>query len=202
MASCPGMNGTWIMALLAGLVSCSVPPSQHLFADEPDPRKAEYVIGPSDEISISVWGVDELNATARVRPDGTITFPLIGDVPAAGRTPSELRSEVRTRLKTYVKDESAVVSLVLTQSNSYRVVVSGRVNAPGVVESDHFLTLNEAVVRAGGPTPFAREKRVVLVRRRPDGSTVRIPIRYDLVASGLNPEQNLVLLPDDQIYFP
>lgn len=196
------MNWKWMAPLVLALSSCAGPRSDYSYAKEPDPRGLEYVFGPADEIAVAVWGVPDLEATARVRPDGSVTLALIGDVRAAGRTPSELRSEIQERLKKYIKDESAVVSIAVVATHSYRVIVTGRVTQPGVVESDHYMTVHEAIARAGGTTPFAKSKRVVLVRHRPDGSVVRIPIRYDLVESGLSPEQDLVLHGGDQLHVP
>ncbi len=196
------MNAKWIAPFLAVLAACGPPPSAYVYAEEPDPRKAEYVLGPADVISIGVWGMDDLSDNAQIRPDGTLTLPLIGDVRAAGRTPSELKAELQQRVKTYVRDESAVVSVAVAEVHSYQVVVTGRVGSPGVVESDHFMTVSEAMARAGDPTPFGRPRRLVLVRQRPDGSVVRIPIRYDLLRVGAVPEQDLVLLPGDRLYLP
>jgi len=190
------------MLLVSMLAGCGPATSSYSYANEPDPRKIEYQIGPSDQVGVSVWGVPELNTTARVRPDGAVTVPLVGDVRAAGRTPTELRDAIQTRLKAFVKDESAVVSVVLLAVGSYRVLVLGRVGSPGIIQSEHFLTVNEAVTMAGGPTPFAKPKRLVLVRRRPDGTVVSIPIRYDLIMAGANTAQNLVLQRDDQLYMP
>src|SRR5262245_40376121 len=98
---------TWLLVATAG---CSAPIEGYNYRREPDPRKHEYVIGVSDALRITVWRNPDLSTDARVRPDGTITMPLVGDLKASGRTPGELRREVQQRLGAFVKDESAVVT--------------------------------------------------------------------------------------------
>src|SRR5262249_28756560 len=78
------------------------------YSKEPDPRKREFVLGTSDQVRINVWKNPKLSTDARVRPDGTITMPLIGDLPAAGRTPSELQKEITAKLSSYVREGAAV----------------------------------------------------------------------------------------------
>src|SRR6266404_3455936 len=79
------------------------------YSKEPDPRNMEYVIGVSDGLQINVWHQEDLSTAAIVRPDGTITMPLIGDIKAVGRTTTELRAEITQKMSKYIRDESAVV---------------------------------------------------------------------------------------------
>src|SRR5437588_3671673 len=99
---------TLVLGLMA-LVGCG--PIAYDYSKEPDPRKHEFVIGASDALKITVWKNPDLSGDARVRPDGTITMPLIGDIQASGRTPSQLRDEIRHKLSAYVKDDTAAVSV-------------------------------------------------------------------------------------------
>lgn len=201
---------TWLQrrwALLArlpvcALVSCSTPGPRYPYRDEPDPRGLEYVIGISDEVSISVWKNRELDAKLAVRPDGSVTLPLIGDVRAAGRTPSELRSAVASRLAAFVVDREATVTVAVLAVNSYFVTVAGSVATPGRIASRTYLTVAEAIALAGGPTRFADAGETILLRRTANGGLKRIPIDYERIISGKDLDQNLVLFRGDRIYVP
>src|SRR5205085_2843775 len=101
------LAGIGLFAL--GCATVAAPPFD--YTKEPDPRKSEFVIGVSDALHITVWKNAELSTEAKVRPDGTITMPLLGDLRAAGRTPSQLRDDIRALMATFVKDEGAAVSV-------------------------------------------------------------------------------------------
>jgi polysaccharide export outer membrane protein len=172
------------------------------YAKEPDPRSQEYVVGPADQLRINVWRDNELSLELRVRPDGTITLPLLGDIKAAGRTPSQIRDEISTQLAKYVKAETAKVTVGLVQVNSYRFSVAGNVEHPGLFTSPYFVTVIEAMAMAGGPNRFAAPNRAVIVRTYGPGSTRQIPIDYEALRTGERPEQNIVVLSGDTIYVP
>jgi polysaccharide export outer membrane protein len=173
------------------------------YAKEPDPRKLEYVIGVADGLTITVWHNPDLSAECVVRPDGTITMPLIGDVKASGRTPSELKAEITSRLATFVKDQSAVVTVAVTGVNSYRFTVSGNVEGPGVFTAPNYVTVVEALALAGGLNKFASRGALVLIRHDArTGKVRRVPIDYDDIRSSRRPEANLVLMPGDTLFVP
>ena len=184
--------------LLAG---CGPAASKYPYASEPDPRGREYVIGVGDGLVVRVWGHDNLGMDATVRPDGTITMPLVGDIAAAGRTPTQVKRAVARALTAFIKDQGATVTVAVTRS-SYRVVVSGSVERPSVLEAQRYLTVSEAMVLAGGPNRFASADETVIIRSDPDGGVRHIPIQYDEVEAGRRPEQDLVLLNGDRIYVP
>ena len=170
---------------------------------EPDPRTREFVIGISDGVRIYVWDHPNLSTEASVRPDGTVTMPLVGDLTAAGKTPSELRGEISERLTEWVKVESSSITVAITAVNSYRFMISGEVAQPGIHAAQHYVTVAEAIALAGGFTRFASKNSIVLQRRDPDTSEVRhIPIAYRAIASGERPEMNLVLMPGDSLHVP
>jgi polysaccharide export outer membrane protein len=187
----------------AGFTACAATTPYYDYTKEPDPRNLEYVIGVADGLQITVWKNDDLSTSAVVRPDGTITMPLIGDIKAVGRTPTELRAEVKQRMSAFIKDESAVVTVAVTAVNSYRFTVSGNVEGPGVYSAQNYVTVSEAVALAGGPNKFASRAGLVLIRQdRKTGKFRRIPINYDDIRSNKRPEANLVLMPGDTIYLP
>lgn len=186
-----------VIAMLLSLASCAA--ESYDYSKEPDPRKREFVLGVNDAVHINVWKNAELSVDARVRPDGTITMPLIGDLHAAGRTPSSLRAEITRKLANYIRDESAIVSIAVTEVNSYHFTVSGNVERGGVMTAKSYVTAAEAIAMAGGLNRFANPHKLVLVRT--DGSgTRRIPIDYERITSGLHPEENLVIIAGDTLF--
>ncbi len=189
------------LILLVAVVACSKPPN-YPYEKEPDPRSAEYVLGIPDVVRIRVWGHNDLNTEAQIRPDGTVTLPLAGDVSAVGKTPTELREEIAARLSAFVKLTEHSVTVEVAKINSYRVTVTGNVEKPGVIDVPRYLTVSEAITLAGGPNRFADSEDTVIVRTREDGSTTRIPIRYDLLEEGVALEQDIVLLSGDLVYVP
>jgi len=172
------------------------------YAREPDPRKQEYVLGASDVVRVNVWKNAELSGEAIVRPDGTITLALIGDVKAAGRTAAELRTEISRRLAVYVKEEAATVTVQVAAINSYRFVVSGNVEHGGAFAANHFVTVSEAIALAGGPNRYASPELAVVIRPDPAGGARRIPIDYVAILEGKHPEHDLPLLAGDTVWIP
>jgi polysaccharide export outer membrane protein len=171
------------------------------YAHEPDPRRDEYVIGAADVLHITVWQTPDLTLNATVRPDGTISMPLVGDVAAAGRTPSAVRAEITTRLKSFVKDEALTVSVAVAAVNSYQFTVAGNAERPGLYTSSRFVTVIEAVAMAGGPSRFAALSKVVLIRPTARGPR-RIPIDLGAIYAGTRPEMNIVLIRGDTLHLP
>ncbi len=158
----------------------------------------EYVIGPLDQLSVVVWRNKDMSDAVTVRPDGVITLPLIGDVKAAGRTPSDLQKEIAQRLAGFVREEELVVSVNVVAVNSYYFTVSGNVERGGLFTSKNYVTTVEAVAMAGGPNRFAGSMVYVLRGQPPR----RIPIEWYRVTSGERPEANIVLLRGDVVYVP
>jgi polysaccharide export outer membrane protein len=191
-----------VMILLGlGLLGCPSRPPNHPYEKEPDPRKTEYIIGVADTLRISVWKNAELNTEISVRPDGTITIPLIGDIRAEGLTPSQLRDQLKKRLRTYIREEEAVVTVAVTAINSYSVTVAGNVTAPGRYSSSSYLTVADAIALAGGPNRFASADEAIVLRPGPSGVR-RIPVNYEQIREGKFLQQNLVLMRGDQVFVP
>ncbi len=192
-------RGFCVVAALA-LAGCGGAGARYNYRGEPDPRQREYVIGVADALKITVWKNPELSAEVRVRPDGTITMALIGDIQAAGHTPTDLRREITRRLTAYLRDEHAVVTIAVAEVNSYRFTVSGNVEHGGVFTSRYYVTVAEAVALAGGLNKYASPHAVVIVRS--EGKARRIPIDYDRIAAGEHQDENLPLLPGDTVFVP
>lgn len=172
------------------------------YLKEPDPRRGEYVIGAADRLSVVVWKNPDLSRDVTVRPDGTITIPLVGELPAAGLTPSQLREQIARQLARFVRDEGSVVTIAVVEVNSYTFTVSGAVEKPGVFTSKRYVTVLEAIQFAGGLSRFASPRETKLIRRGPKGTVRIIPIDYTAVLDGSQPDANLALMAGDQLFVP
>jgi polysaccharide biosynthesis/export protein len=194
-----------LLAIAGSLgMSCGTRVPDYDYASEPDPRQSEYVLGVGDHIAIHVWEQHGLNTDAVIRPDGTITMPLIGDLKAAGATPSQLKEMIRGRLEEFVQGlEGSEITVAVRGANSYRFTVSGEVVRPGVYTENYFVTVGEAIALAGGFTRFGKKNEMVLMRRDPkSGQTRTIPLVYDLLATGRRPDMNIVILSGDLLHVP
>ena len=189
-----------LLALAFVAVGCASSASRYpYYAREYDPRKHPYVIGVADVLEVNVWKDESLSTEARVRPDGTITVPLVGEVRAAGRTTADLREEIRQRLTQYVKQ--SVVTVAVSEVNSYSFTVAGNVGQPGVYSSRRFVTVAEAIALAGGPNRYATPREVEIIRVE-TAKQRRIPIDYDAILEGDRPEMNIAVLAGDTVYVP
>lgn len=197
------MRAAAFSALLGLVGGCGARQAAYNYLEEPDPRKQEYVLGPSDVVRVTVWHNPDLSGDSTVRPDGTITIPLIGDLKAAGRTPHEVRDEIAEKLKEFVKDEAAIVTVAVAAINSYRFTVAGNVERPASYTANHYVTVSEAITLAGGPNRFANPEQTVIVRAgRKDAAPKRIPIDFPGILAGKKPEQDLPILAGDTVYIP
>ena len=192
------------LVLVVLIAACGPKNYQYPYEKEPDPRKyKELTLGVGDVLGINVWGQQDLNTEATIRPDGTITMPLVGDLQAAGRTPSALREQIKTSLTNYLKLPAGnEVTVAVKAWKSYRFTVQGEVGRPGLYTNDSWITVSDAIALAGGPTRFAKRSDIVLMRKDHDGNRRSIPLDFDLLASGKRPDMNIPVLPDDVIYVP
>ena len=183
--------------LLVTSLGCSSAVSYD-YKKEPDPRASEYQVGPLDQLKVVVWKNPELSADVVVRPDGVVTLPLIGDVKASGRTPTQMQKEITQRYANYIRVEESVVSVGVAQVNSLTFTISGNVEKAGVYAVKSYVTLLEALATAGGTNKYAGSAAYI-VRGTPSR---KIPVDLKAAASGEHPEQNLVILRGDLIVVP
>ena len=125
-------------------------------------QKKAYVFGPEDELDISVWENPDLKSEMPVRPDGSISFPLIGDVQARGLTPAQLKKKITDRLKKFITDP--IVTVVVKEINSIKISVAGEVNEPDSYQVNRPITLLHLFALAQGFTDKADLKRSYLLR--------------------------------------
>jgi polysaccharide export outer membrane protein len=186
------------------LVACGPKSYDYPYAKEPDPRNRELVLGVGDVVDVTVFGQPDLKTETTVRPDGTITMPLIGDLKANGRTPTELRETIKAQIQNFIKLAAGnEVTVAVRGWKSYRFTLDGEVSKAGVFTSDHYLTVDDAIAMAGGLTRFAKRSDIILFRSDPKTGQIRqIPLDYDLLASGKRIDMNIYVLPGDRIYVP
>lgn len=191
------------MALIVA-VGCGGSFPNYEYGKEPDPRNKELVLGVGDNIAINVWENANLSTEATIRPDGTITMPLVGDIKAAGETPSSLKARIKTQVQNFVKLQGGSEITVAVKSwKSYRFTIQGEVVRSGVFTSDQYVTVADALALAGGLTRFAKRSEIALTRRDPKSGELRhIPLDYDALASGKRPDMNIFVLPGDTIWVP
>lgn len=158
-----------------------------------------YLLGPEDVLLISVWKDEHLTREVVVRPDGMISFPLVGDLAAEGKTVDELRSDLVRRLVKYIPNVN--VTVAVTKVLSYKIYVVGRVNKPGEYLVGHYTDVLQALSLAGGLTPFAAENDIKVVRRVM-GRQHTFPFRYSDVRKGRDLEQNILLQRGDVVMVP
>ncbi len=168
---------------------------------QPDavPAETEYRIGAADVLRISVWKNEELSRTVPVRPDGTISMPLLNDVRAAGLTPMELRDVLSSKLNEYIPRPQ--LSVIVQEVHSRAVSVLGEVTHAGRYPLQGRSTVLDAIAFAGGITPFARRTRILILRQEASGVR-RIPFDYDKAVSPEGAQSNLYVQPGDIIVVP
>jgi polysaccharide export outer membrane protein len=196
----------FLITLLA-LAWCWIAAAQQAFCQDKAAQSwsaksqaAEYRIGAGDVLEISTWKEAELSRRdVLVRVDGKISFPLLGDIAAAGMTPVELTETVQKGLTKYVT--APVVTVTVTNPGSQRVYVLGEVLRTGEYPLTKNLTVLQAFALAGGFTQWASKDEIILLRK--DGPKEKIfKINYKDIVKGRDVDTNLTLLANDTIVVP
>lgn len=163
-----------------------------------------YVIGPGDTLSVFVYRAPELSVDALpVRPDGRISVPLIPDIVAAGKTPSQLANDIEARLRTYVKDPNVTVivrSFIGPFSRQVRVI--GEAVKPTAIPYRSHMTLLDVMIATQGLTRFAAGNRAVIVRHLPDGTETTIHVHLASLLNDGNIKDNVEMQPGDTLIIP
>jgi polysaccharide export outer membrane protein len=158
----------------------------------------DYILGTDDAISVNVWKELGISGPLIIRPDGKISLPLVGDLPAAGLTPMKLAASIADHLKQFINDPT--VTVTVTATNSRRIFFIGEVQHAGPMAFTRELTMLQAISAAGGLTPYAAKNRIYILR----GSSAqqkKIPFKYDR-ALKTGDMQGVVLAPGDTVVVP
>lgn len=164
----------------------------------------EFLLGPEDVLVVTVWRNQELSREVVVRPDGSISMPLIGDIKAAGLTANALAKATATRLAEFLANPT--VSVQVKEVNSYFIYVLGEVTKPGKIPLKSYATVLQGISLAGGFTPYAAKNRMHLLRVTGNGEggahQIRIPLPYEAILAGKNSPGNFYLKAGDIIVVP
>lgn len=164
--------------------------------------QSEYVIGPGDTLQIFVWQHPEVSVTIPVRPDGRISTPLVEDVVAVGKTPTQLARDLEGQIGQYIRTPSVsviVTNFVGTFSNQVRVV--GQATSPQAIPFRQDMTLLDVMIQVGGLSPTAAGNRAKIIRKS-GGQEQEIKVRIEDLLNDGDTTKNVVMEPGDVLIIP
>lgn len=180
--------------------------AMHDFPDAPTEVERtvleQYVIGPGDSVQVAVRGNPDLSTGVAVRPDGQITTPLVEDVQASGRTPTELARAMEEELARYLRDP--IVTVMVTGFSGpfdRQVRVIGQATEPQALQFREGMSVMDVMISVGGITDFAAGNRAVIVRNE-DGERQQYRVRLDDLVNGGDISANVDMLPGDTLIIP
>jgi polysaccharide export outer membrane protein len=159
----------------------------------------DYRLHPGDRLFVSVWKETEMQKEVVITPDGKVAFPLAGEFVAAGRSVTEVRAEIETRLKKYIPEPVVTVTVAAVAGNVAYVI--GQVQKPGAIVMNPSITVLQALSIAGGTTPYAALNDIIIVRGVAAKQKPYV-FRYSDVSRGRSLEQNILLQSGDVIIVP
>lgn len=163
---------------------------------------AEYIIGPLDGIEVFVWGNPELSSSATVRPDGRVSLPIVEDMPAAGKTPSQLGRDIETELGKFVVDPIVTVSVNNFVGPFHQQVrIVGEASEPQAIPYRANMTILDVMIEVQGLTEFAAGNRTKLVRVE-NGEQIAYNVRLDDLLRSGDITANVSVMPGDVIIIP
>jgi polysaccharide biosynthesis/export protein len=175
--------------------------SEHMTEKLSNAVSSEYIIGAEDVLEITVWRNVDLSKIAQVRPDGRISMPIIRDIMAVGKTPSQLAEEMTNKLKEYV--QNPVVAVGLKEVNSSNIFVLGEVARPGRYPLKSKTTLLQGITIAGGFTPIAARNQMVIFRFTESATGMkRLTASYDEIVLRGGITENFELKSGDTVVVP
>jgi polysaccharide export outer membrane protein len=187
------------LLLIAAFSACQLAAAGGASVPAPPTAVAEYHVQPGDLLTVSVWKEQDLSLEVLVRPDGGVSFPLVGDVAASGKSVEALRQEFTERLKRYIPNP--VVTIAAKAIGGNHVYVVGKVMRPGEYPFSRPVDVMQALSLAGGTTSFAAVNDIVILRR--ENSLLKaLPFHYAEVEHGKGLVQNIVLESGDTVVVP
>ena len=161
----------------------------------------DYRIGPGDNLHIFVFENEQLSVTVPVRPDGKISVPLVEDMVAVGKSPSQLARDIETALSKYVKTPKVNVEVLTALSVYSQVKIIGQVKEPTALPYHEGMTVLEALLGAKGMTQFAAGDRA-RISRMVNGKQQDVRVKLDALVNKGDLSQNLTLQPGDVLVVP
>lgn len=193
-----------LLAIAALATACGrtpqLPPAQQLASENaPSPS---YIIGPNDGVNIFVWRNQDLTTSVTVRPDGRISVPLIEDLQAAGKTPTELARDIERRLGRFVRDP--VVTVIMTGfvgPYAQQIRVVGEAARPQAIPYRENMSVMDVMIQVGGLTQYAAGNRTVIIRKV-EGRDQYYRVRLDDLLKDGDISANVNVLPGDVVVIP
>jgi len=188
------------LLLSSGCATTEYPPLEG--GPAPAQVTPDYIIGAGDSIDIFVWRNPELSSGVTVRPDGKITTPLVEDVPASGKTPTQLARDMEKELSVYVKNPVVTVMVggfIGPYDEQIRVV--GQAANPQALPYRDQMSLLDLIIAVGGLTEFADGNKSIVVRVI-DGEWQQFGVRIDDLINGADVSANTYVLPGDILIIP
>ena len=161
-------------------------------------NSTRYVLAPEDNIQVTVWKEPSISGSLPIRPDGMISLSLLGDLQAAGYTPMQLSTEITQRLEKFIQDPNVTVTVLAVHPKE--VFMLGEIQHVGPVPITPNMSPLQAISAAGGLSPFARAKRIYILREQ-QGKQIKIPFDYKKAIKN-GDLQGLSLYPGDTIVIP
>ena len=158
-----------------------------------------YYLNPGDRVFVEVWNEPDMQRDVIILPDGNLSFPLAGQVKAAGLTPQELQDSITESLGQFISTPVVTVSVTEMRGNS--VFVIGQVNAPGSYIMNGPMTALQALSLSGGFTTFANTRSIRIIRKGANGDEV-LRVNYSALRDGNDLESNHVLISGDVLIVP
>ena len=179
-----GWVGTWACPFLLAVAACAAGHGPYTWVDDYPPAKVVttgYVIGVGDLLSIQVWQQENLSSRERVRPDGNVSIPLVGEVLVVGRAPADVAHDLEKLLKerNFVLDPR--VSVNVEEVKPMSIAVLGKLVHPGTFNIEPGAGVAEALASAGGLTDFAHKDQIYVIRRTP--KPVKVRFSYEQLTS-------------------
>jgi polysaccharide export outer membrane protein len=160
----------------------------------------DYKLHPGDKVIIGVYDDPKLlPQEMTVAPDGRISFPMVGELMAGGKTVEQVRLELNAKLKKYLSEPIATV--IVTDPKGNVVYVIGQVTKPGAITMNPTINVLQALSIAGGANPYAKLDGIIIIRSSPTGQHV-LQFRYSQVAAGKDLQQNIQLESGDVVVVP
>ncbi len=182
-------------------------PDEPLSPYDRDSISPEYRIAPGDVLQVFVWREPDLSRELRVRPDGYVSVPLLGDLFAVSKTPKRLAAEFAQAMSQYVNNP--VVTVTLGSSSLLRFYVLGKVNKPGEFPLIGRTTVTQALALAGGFLDYAKPEEIKILRQeltvvagRAKTHELVLPVNYKAISQGQSLQQNIPIKPGDVVMVP
>ncbi len=192
-----------LAAVLSVLAGCATPePSVVPMPPAPEAVQTEYRIGPGDQLNIFVWNHPELSLSVPVRPDGLLSTPLVENVKAEGKTPSQLGKDLEVAMGEYVRGPKVNVIVTGFQGSlEDRIRVVGAAAQPQALPYRAGMTLVDVMIAVGGLSEFAAGNRAVISRREGD-QQVRVPVKLNDLLNRGDINADVPVRPGDVLIIP